>query len=85
MHVSYVHEGLRQNFEIHGPCIGGSGLRVGLIWPYSNHVFDLEKSSSPHQTKCMVDIHLTLYQNCEIHDPWIRASGSRGGGGNMAK
>lgn len=40
-----VHEVLYQNYEINGPSVKGSGLRVGPIWQCSKNVINLRKSS----------------------------------------
>jgi hypothetical protein len=46
MHIYDVHEALYLNCEIDGPWVRGSGPRAGPIWPHSENVLNLRKSSS---------------------------------------
>lgn len=54
--------------------VRGSSPRVGLIWPYSENVFNFRKSSL-YPKKIEInwiygnDIHETHFLNFEIHDP----------------
>jgi hypothetical protein len=46
MHGYDVHKALYLNYEIHSPWVRGSGPMIGPIWPYSENVLNLRKSSS---------------------------------------
>jgi hypothetical protein len=46
MHGYDVHKALYLNCEIDDPWVKGSGPRAVPIWPYSENVLNLSKSSS---------------------------------------
>lgn len=46
MHGYNIHQALYQYWEIHGHWDKSSGHRVGPIWPFSENVLNLTKSSS---------------------------------------
>ena len=46
MHDYGVHEAVYLNCKFDDPWVRGSGPRAGPIWPYSENVLNLRKSSS---------------------------------------
>lgn len=69
--------------KIHDPWDHGSWHRVGLIWPYSNNIYNLKilflcfhiclRKLNVH------DVDETLYQNWEMHGSSVRGSDPRSG------
>ena len=83
MHDYDVHEAVYLNCKFDDPWVRGSGPRAGSIWPYSENVLNLRKSSSllPYifEKNHMYDndVHEAVYLNCKILSPGpgVRALG----------
>ena len=77
MHDYNVHEAVYLYCKYDDPWVRGSGPRLGPVWPNSENVLNLRKSSSllpfTFEKNYMndYDVQEAVYLNYKFDDPWV--------------